>query len=131
MQYARFSVSGLIGTALFHLCNQMLLTACWLEHGCATASWVVSYLLSIIWQHALHQYFVFGFAKNYWESLLWAYVSYAGSLIISPAVHWVLVENLHMSNNVAFGLTLLATGPINYFSLKLTSFREPSAGKQQ
>jgi putative flippase GtrA len=110
VQYARFSVSGLIGTALFHVCYQFLLGACWLEQGCATASWVFSYLLSIIWQHALHQYFVFGFAKNYWQSLFWAYVSYAGSLAISPIVHWVLVENMHFSTNAAFVMTLLATG---------------------
>ena len=111
-QYARFSLSGLIGTILFNVCYEGLLRVCTLDQGCATASWFVSYLLSIVWQHALHQYLVFGPAENYWSSLMWAYVSYSASLAISPALHWVLVENMHMSTTIAFVLTLLATGTV-------------------
>lgn len=109
-QYARFAVSGFIGTALFRVCYDLLVEACPFQQGCATLSWLVSYFLSIVWQHALHQYIVFGVSADYWSSLLWTYISYSGSLLLSTILNWILVENLHVNHNVAWVVTLLSTG---------------------
>ena len=67
-------------------------------------------MLSIVWQHALHLLIVFGFREDYWTSLLWTYVSYSASLLISTVLNWVLVENMHVNHGLAWVLTLAATG---------------------
>jgi hypothetical protein len=111
--YLRFGLSGLIGTLLFKILFDVLMAACTFKQGCSAASWFVSYLLSIIWQHFLHERLVFGVSANYWESLFWTYVSYSASFVVSTALNWVLVENLHFSAGLAWFITLASTGERN------------------
>eukprot|EP00047_Mylnosiga_fluctuans_P005799 m.242787 g.242787 ORF g.242787 m.242787 type:complete len:142 (-) comp14100_c0_seq1:1324-1749(-) len=127
--YFWFMLSGLIGTALFKLFNDAIFAACTLERGCATASWFISYMASIVWQHWLHQRLVFGVpAQQTWReyaiSLFWTYVSYSASFVLSTVLNWVLVENLNFGEQAAFVLTLVSTGPINYIALKATAFSD-------
>lgn len=62
-----FYISGGIGTALFFLLYQQMLT--WtIVGGSQSAAWTLSYLLSIIWQHLLHRHLVFGATSPYLSS---------------------------------------------------------------
>jgi hypothetical protein len=67
-------------------------------------------MLSIVWQHALHQYLVFGVSDDYWRSLAWTYVSYSASFLLSTVLNWVLVENMQMDTGLAWVVTLASTG---------------------
>jgi len=92
----------------------------------ATASWLSAYLLSIVWQHSLHRYLVFGATGNYWKTLMWTYVSYTLSLVLSSVLNYVLADQLSLNHRIAFVLTLLLTGILNFFTLK-SAFEAPAA----
>ncbi len=69
-----------------------------------------SYAVSIIWQHALHRYLVFGAEGDYWYSLLMTYATYSTSLLLSTALNYGLVEYLRLSSSLAWVLSLASTG---------------------
>jgi hypothetical protein len=119
-----FSVSGWIGTALFSAAYELLYAE--LESGyseqcgayCAAVAWTVAYTASIVWQHALHRLLVFGSSAPYWRSLALTFVSYSLSLVLSSALNAVLVTALGVHHRVAFVGTLLATGVINFYTVR-------------
>lgn len=73
-----FNISGGIGTAIFYVvflgieyqCKALGIPAA------STVAWVLSYLLSILWQYELHAALVFGRPAAYWKSLAGCYVAY-------------------------------------------------------
>jgi hypothetical protein len=124
-----FAISGWIGTALFMGVYEYI-------HGMgektrplsgvglidavewSTLAWTSSYLLSILWQHSLHRHLVFGTSSPYLSSLVWTYVSYSISIVLSSIFSYIFVSLLGVHHRIAFGLTLAITGVINYFTLK-------------
>lgn len=110
-----FNVSGLIGTGLFYALYEALFSV----YPSASNCWALSYMISIIWQHALHRYLVFGGSGNYWSTLLWSYVVYSASIILSTVCIQILVEYLSFGHQLAWIISLLFTGVINYFAVKM------------
>lgn len=92
----------------------------------ATLAWTGSYLLSILWQHALHRYLVFGAASPYLSSLVWTYISYTLSIVLSSGLSLVFVSYLGVHHRISFVLTLVITGVLNFHTLK-NAFEAPSA----
>ena len=84
----------------------------------STVAWTSSYALSILWQHALHRYLVFGSQSPYLSSLLWTYLSYALSIVLSAVVQHALLAWLGLHHRLAFGLTLVITGVVNFHTVK-------------
>lgn len=84
----------------------------------STVAWTVAYLLSIVWQHALHRHLVFGTSSPYWSSLFWTYASYTLSIVLSAVINHALVAWIGLHHRISFGLTLIITGVINYRTLK-------------
>lgn len=123
-QFIRFVISGTIGTALFYLLYEflyfLLQYAKPLLDYRASISWFVSYVLSILWQHALHRYLVFGTQNSYWKTLFWTYVSYTLSLVISPAIIYLLVDYMGMYYQLGWVISLCATGLFNWVTLKFS-----------
>jgi putative flippase GtrA len=64
-----FYISGGIGTFFFWLLYQQMLTLPMLD-GSQSWAWTLSYVCSILWQHALHRYLVFGAQSPYLQSML-------------------------------------------------------------
>lgn len=89
-----FQLSGAIGTALFVVAHEAIFHLNPLDWHRASVTWAVSYALSILWQHALHRYMVFGPSGDYLKSLMYTYACYALALAVSTAVTEVLVEQL-------------------------------------
>eukprot|EP01138_Halocafeteria_seosinensis_P002373 gb/GECG01002430.1/.p1 GENE.gb/GECG01002430.1/~~gb/GECG01002430.1/.p1 ORF type:complete len:147 (+),score=9.03 gb/GECG01002430.1/:1-441(+) len=130
-QVLLFNVSGVIGTCLFYACfHVMLLTLPFGEEYKTTISWNLSYILSIVWQHLLHQWLVFGFAKNYLSSLLSMYAAYAASIALSTAFTFILEQWVGLTGSWAFGVSTAATGVINYFTVK-SAFELSSGNKKE
>merc|ERR1711916_239771 len=130
-EFVLFNISGGIGTALFFALYTLIETyypAGW-EYK-TTVAWVVSYTLSIGWQHALHQAIVFGPpppGTSYWGSLAKTYVVYSASLVISSILNFVLVESLGVSSTFAFVFGLAVTGVVNYVASKTWAFADADA----
>lgn len=91
-----FQISGIIGTALFYLAYEAIYAANQLDFHRAGVAWASAYALSILWQHALHRLLVFGPQGNYIRSLLYCYVCYAVSIVLSSVVMDFLVEVAHL-----------------------------------
>jgi putative flippase GtrA len=67
-QFIMFYISGGIGTFFFYILYDQMLNFSLLE-GSQSWAWTLSYLCSIIWQHALHRYLVFGSSSPYLQSI--------------------------------------------------------------
>lgn len=118
------------GTALFYLVYEWLHSSSSLLRPVSfghpfldalewsSISWTSAYLLSILWQHSLHRHLVFGTTTPYFRSLIWTYISYTLSIVLSSIINDQLVSRMGVHHRVAFGLTLVITGVINYFTLK-------------
>lgn len=148
-----FTISGWIGTAIFYVVYEWIHAqgagASSADHADAgagagaasssrpligidmidalewsTVAWTSSYALSILWQHALHRYLVFGSQSPYLSSLFWTYLSYALSIVLSAVVQHVLLAWLGLHHRLAFGLTLVITGVINFHTVK-GAFKTP------
>lgn len=135
----RFTISGWIGTALFYLLYEFIIARgalsrplCgvgWIDKlEWASVAWTSAYLASIVWQHALHRALVFGSESAYWPSLAWTYVSYSLSIVLSSVFQHAMVAWMGVNHRVAFGASLVATGVINYFTLK-NAFEAPKQKK--
>jgi hypothetical protein len=131
-QWLWFNVSGAIGTVLFYLVYEAL------NHGitaygvfeptsAAPAAWFFGYMLSIVWQHALHRWLVFGSSGNYCRSLFYTYVSYGLSIFLSSLANRFMVQQLALPHRLAWVLSLLATGVINFFTLREAFAPSPDA----
>eukprot|EP01059_Diplonema_ambulator_P002552 TRINITY_DN12179_c0_g1_i1.p1 TRINITY_DN12179_c0_g1~~TRINITY_DN12179_c0_g1_i1.p1 ORF type:complete len:195 (+),score=9.72 TRINITY_DN12179_c0_g1_i1:167-751(+) len=118
-EFVRFSLSGLLGTLLDYLAYKVIYDSGVFTIFRATLSWATAYALSVIWQHALHAFFVFGGFGHmgYFKSLLTMYIAYSGSIVFSPAINWVLVEYARFEHQQSFAATLMITGLANYVFL--------------
>lgn len=120
-EFLRFQVSGGIGTALFVGMYRVMLPvadAVGAFGGYAnTAAYFVSYVVSIVWQTALHRALVFGAeGSSFLEALLAAYVTYSLSIGLSTLLNAGMTK-LGFKEQVAYWISLLATGFLNYFTL--------------
>jgi hypothetical protein len=112
-----FNVSGVIGTVLFYWFHAAMLAHYPFEARKTTVCWFVSYAASIVWQHALHRFIVFGTAAPYWRSLGRTYVCYSASLVLSSVANDVLVVVLGLGVQLGWVLSLVITGVLNYFTV--------------
>jgi putative flippase GtrA len=84
-----------------------------------SACWVISLFVSIAFRHSSHRYLVFGhYTTSYLSSLLRMYAGFSGIIVVSTAFNVVMVRIWHMEHYVAWVVTLLWTGCVNYFILK-------------
>jgi len=122
--FGRFLLSGTIGTVLFYGFYEMVYAFVPYEKNRAAIAWTISYLCSIVWQHALHRYLVFGGRGSYWKTLFWTYVSYSLSIVLSHFLMAVLVDFLGIDYRLSWGGTLGVTGLLNYLMLKIAFGKE-------
>ena len=118
-QFVRFNISGVLGTILFERMNNYIFYSLQhVQHEYKSAAvFGFSYLISCLWQHALHRHLVFGSeGSRYLPSLLAFYATYAFSIVASPAVNGVLTAGLGFSMELAYYLTLGIIGVLNYFT---------------
>ena|SRR3989338_6003053 len=123
MEFIKFLISGAIGTCIFYGMYEGLYK--FLPQFGSTLSWVVSYVISICFQHFLHSKLVFNnwdalkpiFSARYNKSLIGTYLAYMLSLLLSPAITFLL-DFLHVNYRLSFLITLNLTGVINYFTVK-------------
>ncbi len=122
-QFLLFLLSGSIGTVLFYGVYEGLHYVLQTLVGTLGASmlvslaWAISYLLSIVWQHALHRLLVFGSRGNYVKSLVATYIAYSLSLVLSSLLSYLL-SAVGMPYQLVWLLSLGATGVFNFFAVR-------------
>eukprot|EP01127_Copromyxa_protea_P002814 TRINITY_DN12753_c0_g1_i1.p1 TRINITY_DN12753_c0_g1~~TRINITY_DN12753_c0_g1_i1.p1 ORF type:complete len:144 (-),score=18.13 TRINITY_DN12753_c0_g1_i1:65-460(-) len=121
-QVVLFNLSGLIGTALFFGVYNFILSQFPDSQGLV---WTLSYLLSIVWQHALHRAIVFGSSQPYFKSLISTYAAYSVGIVLSMVLMWVL-ERLQIDGTVSWFIGLIFTGVLNYFTVS-AAFKKPAS----
>lgn len=84
----------------------------------ATTSWLVSFLIGVPRQHALHRWLTFVDRTPYWSSLKRAYALYASLVVLTTAMNYLLVEALHWHHRIAWLTCITTAGAINLFVLK-------------
>jgi len=89
-------------------------------------TYIISYLLSVLWQHRLNRCLVLkNPGSRYCSGLLQSYLIYSSSLFVTSMMGTYLIKNAGVSpRNVTF-LTLSVGGVVNYLLLKLCF---PSSG---
>ncbi len=97
----------------------------------ASLSWAASFGGSIVFRHTTHRYLVFGdYVGGYWASLRRMYAGYSIIIVLSTIFNYVVMKYLDMPHVLAWILTLLWTGIVNYLILKkLWSF--DGSGKKE
>jgi putative flippase GtrA len=84
-----------------------------------SACWAICFTLSVAFRHSTHRYLVFGnYVGGYWNSLLRIYGGYSVTIVLSTIFNLFMTRSLNVSHYVAWIITLLWTGIVNFFILK-------------
>ena len=115
-----FLLSSSLGTVLFFLLFEsfQIVSTYDLEarEGAFTMSYLLAYLISIAWQHALHRLLVFSH-QPYCLSLLHTYASYSFSLLCFAALGALLIQRLQWPPRLVAAVTLPCSAVFNYYLL--------------
>jgi putative flippase GtrA len=114
-QYFWFMVSGAI-------CDAILFAMDYGMHFYVhdpSACWAICFTLSVAFRHSTHRYLVFGnYVGGYWKSLLRIYGGYSVTIILSTIFNIIMTRSFSVRHYVAWIITLLWTGIVNFFILK-------------
>ncbi|CAB9502839.1 expressed unknown protein [Seminavis robusta] len=81
--------------------------------------WALGFGGSIVFRHSSHRYLVFGdYVGGYWNSLKRMYAGYSIIIVLSTIFNIVMTRMAMLPHYVAWLITLLWTGIVNYFILK-------------
>jgi hypothetical protein len=131
-----FIVSNLIGTCLFLVVFHQVMGIAEKRMKFSTPerqftiSYIVSYMLSIIWQHTLNLYLLppaptsSSSPSNFCAGLLQAYYVYGLSLICSSLIGSLLLRILRLTPGAVSLITLPIGGMLNFYLLKVLSMRQ-------
>ena len=85
----------------------------------ASMCWALSFGGSIVFRHTTHRYLVFGdYVGGYWKSLGRMYAGYSIIIVLSTIFNYVIQKKLDVPHEIAWILTLLWTGIVNFMILK-------------
>jgi hypothetical protein len=125
-----FAFASLIGTGLF-----MILFECFYrllaynldldDSTTFTVSYVVAYLISILYQHLLNRLLVFAQAP-YCSSLCHTYAVYSISLVLLTVIGATFIRALHVSPRLIACITLPASGIVNFTLLRACLDNNPA-----
>jgi putative flippase GtrA len=84
----------------------------------ASSSWLLSFVIGVPRQHALHRWLTFVDESPYWESLKRAYILYTTLALGTTTLNFALVEWFQLHHRLAWLICVTTTGAINLFVLK-------------
>jgi hypothetical protein len=85
----------------------------------ASVCWALGFGISVSFRHTTHRYLVFGdYVGGYWASLGRIYTGYSIIIVLSTLFNFVMTQYAQLPHYVAWIITLLWTGIVNYFILK-------------
>lgn len=85
----------------------------------ASLCWALGFALSVVFRHTTHRYLVFGdYVGGYWASLGRMYAGYSIIIVLSTIFNVIMTRYAKFPHYVAWIITMLWTGIVNYFILK-------------
>lgn len=85
----------------------------------ASVCWAMGFAISVAFRHTSHRYLVFGdYVGGYWSSLGRMYAGYSIIIVLSTLFNIFMTRYAKLPHYVAWIVTLLWTGIVNYFILK-------------
>ncbi|CAJ1966814.1 unnamed protein product [Cylindrotheca closterium] len=116
-RYLFYMMSGIVCDIIQFLMDVCLHVV--LEIKDASVCWSLGFFLSIVFRHTSHRYLVFGdYVGGYWKSLGRMYVGYSIIISLSTLFNVIMTKWAGLPHYVAWIVTLLWTGIVNYFILK-------------
>lgn len=128
-RYPFYMVSGFVCDLIQFLVDVCLHVFLNLEDP--SVCWALGFGVSIYFRHTSHRYLVFGdYVGGYWKSLGRMYAGYSIIIVISTVFNIVMTRHAKLPHYVAWVITLLWTGIVNYFILKkLWTFGKKPSGE--
>ena len=117
-QTINYFAVGIIGNIIFYSFYQFFIYILPDPAAYTTLAWVLSYLISIFWQHLLFRYYVFGIQTPYLKSLIWTYLSYTISIVLSAVLNYVLIYYASLNESLVWFITFVISSFINYFLVR-------------
>ena len=115
-RYICFMVSGCICDVAQFIIYALFY---WMIINDPSLCWMISFFGSIVFRHTSHRYLVFGdYIGSYWNSLIKMYLGYSIIIIISTVFNFIMTKYVKVPHLIAWVITLLWTGIVNYFILK-------------
>jgi putative flippase GtrA len=127
---ARFGLSGLLGIVVGLLLYEFTYAISAPVRYRATFSYVVSYLVGIVVQHALHRQITFGKGTPYLRSLRRTFVVYPIVLLVGSAANLFFVRAAGLHHRLAFWLTVVVSGLLSFVGLRFFAFNAPLSDPQ-
>lgn len=123
-QFIRFIFSSILGSIIFYLLYELTFSVLSfssiqnIQIYKASIAWLFCYIISIWFQHGLHQAIVF-YDENisYLKSLFWTYFAYSLSILVTPIFIYLLTAS-GIHHRISWLIGLIVTGIFNYFSMK-------------
>jgi putative flippase GtrA len=88
----------------------------------ATSSYIASYLVGIVVQHALHRWITFGTEVPYMRSLRRTFIVYPVVLVITSGINLAIVRGLQWHHLTAFWITVGFSGLLSFVGLRAFAF---------
>jgi putative flippase GtrA len=118
----RFILSGVLGIlagfALYRLAYELNP----ITRYRATSSYIASYLVGIVVQHALHRWITFGTEVSYMKSLRRTFVVYPVVLAITSGINLAIVRGLQWHHLTAFWISVGFSGLLSFVGLRAFAF---------
>lgn len=116
-RYLCYMVSGFLCDLIQFVIDLVLHKVFLLED--ASVCWALGFGASVTFRHTSHRFLVFGdYIGGYWKSLGRMYAGYSIIIVISTIFNVVMTHYLQLPHYMAWVVTLLWTGIVNYFILK-------------
>ena len=88
----------------------------------ATTSYIASYLVGIVVQHALHRWITFGTEVPYMRSLRRSFIVYPVILVMTSGINLVIVRGLQWHHLAAFWISVGLSGLLSFIGLRAFAF---------
>ena len=116
-RYLCYMLSGFVCDLIQFVIDILLHLVLHLED--ASVCWALGFGISVSFRHTTHRYLVFGdYVGGYWASLRRIYAGYSIIIVLSTVFNIVMTRYAQLPHYVAWVITLLWTGIVNYFILK-------------
>ena len=120
-RYLCYMISGMICDVIQFMFDFLLHSKHALGIRDASICWFVSFFISVFFRHTTLRYLVFGnYVGGYYQSLKRIYSGYSIIIVLSTAFNYTMTHSskIHLPHYIAYIITLLWTGIVNYFILK-------------
>ena len=121
VEYLRFNIIGTLNVLFFFMLNYLLN---WLDLSAykSLTVWAPSWLIGALEAHAAHRWITFRSNAAYKESLMWAFVVYGVTAVLSTTSVFLLADLYGMNYWIAWAMNTVTFGFATFLGLRYLAF---------